>query len=132
VSVYDGTHNALVRVWYPSNLAHPWVFILVPGLLVIPIAIAAIALKHSAYVVLVAAVLALDTVFMHGAELSAFEFHESRCNFWRRQYHIRHASADASQVAADKERSKIHPDKGATDSGWYTIIRHMYWAYLPY
>lgn len=81
--VYRRLYRVLLHITGYSyyNDPHPWVFSVLSVLLFVPSAVLAMALNSPFCVVITAVLFALDTVFMHGAGLSQFEFHESRCNF---------------------------------------------------
>jgi hypothetical protein len=51
----------------------------------------------------------------HGGELSDSEYQESRCNYWRKHADDYNLTVIAVAEAAQRERSKIHPDKGRSD-----------------
>jgi hypothetical protein len=51
----------------------------------------------------------------HGGELSDSEYQESRCNYWRKHADDYNLTVIAEAEAAQRERSKIHPDKGRSD-----------------
>lgn len=68
------------------------------------------------FIALLAALFAYDTVMMHGGELSDFEFHESRCDFWRKRSLDLLNCLRAIEAAKQLELSRRHPDKGRTDA----------------
>jgi hypothetical protein len=43
------------------------------------------------------------------------EFHESRCNYWRKDWTDVYAASRAMMEAKDLERRRRHPDKGRSD-----------------
>jgi len=61
---------------------------------------------------------------MHGGELSDIEFHESRCDYWRKAGWARVKFDLDIKAAADLERARQHPDKGRTDA-YPAVIMQM-------
>lgn len=67
---------------------------------------------HGLYITALSFCMAYDTVQTHGGELSEIEFHESRCEYWRKEGWVHVQRIRNLQAAAARRRARQHPDKG--------------------
>ncbi len=125
VEVYHGAARELPRL-FPFLISHDTFIHSLAGIFLLPAAAFAWTIKYGMFVIPIAALLAYDTVLMHGGELSDTEFHESRCDYWRKRSFDPLELDAALSAAAALERSRQHPDKGRTDARHYLLeqLRH--------
>jgi NADH-quinone oxidoreductase subunit J len=95
------------------------------AVLIFPATVYLSVLAHPWFLVLTAFILSYNAVLAHGGELSDAEFHESRCNYWRRSGDAYNDLKLAKAAAAALKLSKRHPDKGREDLPW------IFAQYLP-
>lgn len=107
----DGTYAG--PIGHAGALVHA-----IAGIFLLPAAVIAVTLTYPTYILIIVALLTYDSVFAHGSELSDAEYHEARCNYWRKRAADRIAVRDAAIAAADLKRRQQHPDKGRKDLSW--------------
>jgi NADH:ubiquinone oxidoreductase subunit 6 (subunit J) len=113
--VYRATYSWLPHL-FPFLPDHGVATSILTVLLLPLVSSIALGVTYAHYVVIIALVLAYDVTLMHGGELSDIEFHESRCDFWKKQGHNRGDKPLPLQGSDEAIRiASIHPDKGRKD-----------------
>jgi NADH:ubiquinone oxidoreductase subunit 6 (subunit J) len=100
---------------------------LLAGVFILPAVLVSFMLTHPFLLVLSSLFLAYDAVLIHGGELSEGEFHESRCNWLRKNSNDIMKKLAEEQAAIELIKSRIHPDKGRVDLPPYIIPFLPWW-----
>jgi len=114
-NIHEKWFHAVDLYKYSDAPRYTWTDRIVACLFLFPAIYVAWLVKYATYMAGLAAIFAYDTVLMHGGELSDIEFHESRCNYWRKLGGSRRKARIDAQAVIDLARARQHPDKDRVD-----------------